>query len=167
MKTQLEVKPAIYVSTYKKYNEGSLKGDWVQLDQFTNEDEFFEYCKELHEDEEDPELMFQDFEGIPERFICGSSLDGDFWECQELISNCYEPEAMQAFVNAGYNASDFDEAYVGAFSSDEDFAQDLADQLGCIDQNAHWPNTCIDWEWAAREIMYDYFEVDGYYFRQI
>ena len=28
-------------------------------------------------------------------------------------------------------------------------------------------DTCIDWEFASRELMYDYFEVDGYYFRNL
>lgn len=167
MKTQLEVKPAIYVGTYKKYNEGSLQGEWVQLDQFTDEDEFLEYIKELHDDEDDPEFMFQDHEGIPEKFISESHLDNDFWEYQETINNCYNPEAMQAFVNAGYDASDFDESYNGQFDSDEDFAENMADELGYINKDVSWPYTCIDWEHAAREIMYDYFEINGYYFRQI
>jgi antirestriction protein len=60
-----------------------------------------------------------------------------------------------------------DEAYQGEFNSDEDFAEDFAEQLGCIDKNASWPQNCIDWEQAARDLMYDYIESHGYYFRNL
>lgn len=61
----------------------------------------------------------------------------------------------------------FEEAYAGEYTSDEDFAQDLAEDIGAIDDSAVWPNTCIDWKRAARELMYDYAEENGYYFRQL
>ena len=63
---------------------------------------------------------------------------------------------------------DFDEAYNGEWSSDEEFAQDMAENTGALEgTGGHWPLTCIDWEWAARELMMDYFEVDGHYFRSM
>lgn len=61
----------------------------------------------------------------------------------------------------------FQEAYQGEFSSDEDFAQSFAEEIGAIDGNASWPNNCIDWEMAAKELMYDYAEEGGYYFRNL
>jgi antirestriction protein len=63
-------------------------------------------------------------------------------------------------------AEDVEEAFAGEYSSDEAFAQDLAEQTG-FDQPDAWPYNCIDWEYAAKEIMYDYFEVNGYYFRNL
>jgi antirestriction protein len=60
-----------------------------------------------------------------------------------------------------------DEAYQGQYDSDEDFAEDLAEQLNLIDKNASWPQNCIDWEEAARELMWDYTESHGYYFRNL
>lgn len=167
LKTMENTTPKIYVCTYKKYNEGSLFGEWVDLNQFSNSEEFYDYCKELHEDEDDAEFMFHDYEGIPEKFISESHLDDDYWDYQETINNCHNPEAMAAYVGEGYEASDFDEAYQGEFDSDEKFAEDFAEQVGAIDNNAQWPNSCIDWEWAARELMYDYFSVDGHYFRSL
>lgn len=62
---------------------------------------------------------------------------------------------------------DFEEAYAGEFSNDEAFAQEIAEQTDAISGNASWPNNCIDWEQAARELMQDYSEQDGYYFRNI
>ena len=47
----------IYVGTYAKYNEGSLRGKWIDLSDCYDQDEFMEVCHELHQDEEEPELM--------------------------------------------------------------------------------------------------------------
>lgn len=66
--------PALYVGTYRKYNDGSLSGAWIDLTTFADEDEFYAFCKDvLHADEEDPELMFQDYENIPDTLYseCG------------------------------------------------------------------------------------------------
>ena len=52
----------LYVGTYHKYNCGSIYGKWIDLDDFSNKNEFLSACFEVHKDEDDPELMFQDVE---------------------------------------------------------------------------------------------------------
>lgn len=42
----------------------------------------------------------------------------------------------------------------------EDYARDLADDLGLIASDAQWPATCIDWAQAARELQMDYTSLD-------
>src|SRR4030095_14734000 len=42
----------------------------------------------------------------------------------------------------------------------QDYAQQLADDIGAIDRNAKWPLDCIDWEKAARELQIDYTSVE-------
>lgn len=42
----------------------------------------------------------------------------------------------------------------------EDYAQELADDIGAINKDASWPNNCIDWERAARELQQDYSQVE-------
>ncbi|HFV4884879.1 TPA: antirestriction protein ArdA, partial [Escherichia coli] len=59
------VAPAVYVGTWRKYNGGSIAGRWFDLTSFDDERGFFEACRELHQDEAEPELMFQDYEGFP------------------------------------------------------------------------------------------------------
>jgi hypothetical protein len=80
-------------------------------------------------------------------------------------------EAVKAYISLGIESDDglegFEEAIAGQAASDEDFAQEIAEQIGAVDSNATWPNNCIDWEQAAGELMYDYSEADGYYFRNI
>ncbi len=61
--------PRIYVGTYNAYNEGSIKGAWLDLEDYDNHDAFMTACRELHADEHDPECMFQDFEGIHSEFF--------------------------------------------------------------------------------------------------
>lgn len=41
----------------------------------------------------------------------------------------------------------------------EDYARELAEDIGAIDPNATWPLSCIDWEQAARELSMDYTSV--------
>jgi hypothetical protein len=49
------------------------------------------------------------------------------------------------------------------------YAQELAEGIGAIPADLPWPIRCIDWEYAARELAYDYSMVayDGtdYYIR--
>lgn len=51
----------------------------------------------------------------------------------------------------------------------EDYARELAEDIGAIDRNASWPLGCIDWEQAADELKMDYTSVDWegvtYYYR--
>jgi hypothetical protein len=51
----------------------------------------------------------------------------------------------------------------------EDYAQELAEDIGAINRNSTWPNNCIDWEEAASQLQQDYSSVqfDGvdYWFR--
>ena len=58
-------KAAVYCGTYKKYNEGSLAGAWMQLNNYATWQEFDKACHELHSDEKTPEFMFQDKEYLP------------------------------------------------------------------------------------------------------
>ena len=60
--------PAVYVGTYHQYNGGSIFGKWFDLTDFDDEDEFYDACRALHASEDDPEFMFQDWEGIPSQF---------------------------------------------------------------------------------------------------
>lgn len=86
-------------------------------------------------------------------------------------SNSLTEEQNQAYINIVgeqyAEADDAEKAYSGEFSSNIEFAQDMADNIGAIDKNASWPNTCIDWEKAASELMWDYTEDSGYYFRNL
>lgn len=42
----------------------------------------------------------------------------------------------------------------------EDYARELAEDIGAINPKATWPNSHIDWAAAAEELKQDYTEVD-------
>ena len=42
----------------------------------------------------------------------------------------------------------------------QEYAQELAEDIGAIPKDASWPCTCIDWEQAARELRMDYSSVE-------
>jgi hypothetical protein len=42
----------------------------------------------------------------------------------------------------------------------EDYARQLAEDIGAIDSKASWPNNHIDWEDATDALKQDYTEVD-------
>jgi antirestriction protein len=169
----------LYCGTYHKYNSGSLHGKWFDLSDYSDLEELYEAFAELHEDEEDPEYMFQDYEvehSFLKDLISESFLSEDIFEIIEEIGNStLDIEVLSAFADVyGFEEDDVsawiekcEEAYSGEHLSDEDFAEELADELGCMNDSSSWPYTCIDWKQAARELMYDYSESDGHYFRQI
>lgn len=51
----------------------------------------------------------------------------------------------------------------GPFAHENDlqgYAQELAEDIGAIDDSARWPHTYIDWEQAARDMAMDYISVE-------
>ena len=65
--------PALYCGTYGKYNSGNLGGIWVNVSTFGSYEYFIDFCKAIHADEEDPEIMCQDGENIPDS-LCSESM---------------------------------------------------------------------------------------------
>ncbi len=115
-KKSFETTPKIYVGTYAKYNNGSIKGDWFDLTDYSDFDELLEAVLKVHQDEQDPELMIQDFECFPKAFY------QETWSKENLEklvayadfytkSNTNQIEAFEYFLNNDLSLSrlDFDE----------------------------------------------------------
>lgn len=166
--------PAVYCGTYGKYNGGSLYGQWIDLTTFTDYDEFINYCYALHADEQDPELMMQDFEYFPREWYDECLSRNDFKHIQEYIMLCekHDRDAINAYINltCGDNLDSFEEAYLGKWDSEEDFAEMLFNECYC-DALQGLPSSMahyIDYAAFARDIfMYDYDFEDGYVFRRV
>lgn len=91
-----------------------------------------------------------------------------------------KPEAMIAYCeHMGITEPDLsdleeaDQAYYGEYKSDKDFAYEYADGIGLFSGLPQWgrdkndTHPCelyFDWDFYARELMYDYFEASGFYF---
>lgn len=159
----------IYVGTYAKYNNGSIDGRWLDLDDYADADEFYEACKELHKDEDDPELMFQDWEGIP-KHLEGECMDiSEVYDYREKLNMVSNREAYEVWVNhsGDDDVSDFNDAYQGEWDSEKDFAEYMAEELGYYKamEDAGISTYYFDLDAYARDLFMDYSYVDGYVFR--
>ena len=108
----------------------------------------------------------------------------DRFDSRDLIEELAELEAMEAadrdqedidrmaaireLADSGIEDWEFGAQFIPE-SEFEDYAQELAEDIGAIPDDNQWPLYCIDWERAARELSTDYslveFEGDSYYVR--
>lgn len=144
----------IYVGTYHKYNCGSIEGAWLDLDDYEDKDAFYEACRELHKDEEDPEFMFQDMEGIPEGMASESHIDEELFEWLKLdeedrtILKLYRENGLEGDID------DARDCFNGIYDSVEEYVQEYWEQCGDFKPSDHWwhPTNYIDWEQMARDL---------------
>lgn len=72
-----------------------------------------------------------------------------------------ELDALTELAREGAGSSDWE--YGETLIRDsyfEDYAQELAHDCGMVAESSSWPNYCIDWERAARELQVDYTPLD-------
>lgn len=156
----------IYVGTYGKYNSGSIAGAWLDLADYGDKEDFMLAAKELHADEPDAELMFQDFEGIPKGMCSEYGVDAEVWDLLAAYDE-HDEGAVNAYCSlfGAWDESDFQDRYSGEFKDDADFAYDMAEQCGYLSEMPEHLQSYFDYSAFARDLMYDYCTEDGYYFR--
>ncbi|MCQ2199109.1 MAG: antirestriction protein ArdA [Paludibacteraceae bacterium] len=155
----------VYVGTYEKYNNGSLFGKWLDLADFEDKADFYRACLELHNDEEDPELMFQDWEDIPDEMI------GECWISDELWNDLDEEDFLifseyKKFVDNSVKPCDIDEIKEKLACNIEDwndYADEMADEQ--LENCEEWIQLCFDYEKWRLHMSYDHYFTDNYVFR--
>ena len=153
--------PALYCGTYGKYNSGNFNGMWVNVSTFDSYDDFINFCKAIHADEEYPELMYQDFANIPDSLYHESMGEEEFNKILEYCELCddYSVEAVDDFLEI-FSPEDLDrmdDAYMGVYDSEEDFAREIVSD--CYDINKMMGSLAdyFDYEAFARDLfMGDY-----------
>lgn len=156
----------VYVGTYKKYNEGSIFGEWLDLSDYSDKEEFLQACAELHADETDPEFMFQDFENIPDSLISESYINENLFDLISRIDEIDNLEAFETYLNwKGCDIenddfdslkSDFEDAFIGEYNSEEDYAEQLVDDCYSLEGIA------ADY-FDYKRLAYDLFMTDNYF----
>lgn len=130
------VEPALYCGTYAKYNNDSIAGKWLKLRDYESASEFLQACRELHGDEDDPELMFQGCEGIPDELYGESLSEADLQKLYDWVQlDDDDRELLAEYVDAtGYRLDDID-------------AEDVRDKLYCVLSYPDMPdyNTAMGW----------------------
>ena len=162
-KTNGSDSPALYCGTYGKYNSGNLSGMWVDLSTFDDYEEFVNFCLAIHADEEDPEIMYQDFENMPDSLYHESMGEKEFNQIAEYCELCdeYSVEAVDDFLE-WYSPEDLDmmyDSYAGVYDSEEDFAREIVN--GCYDLEKMMGDLSyyFDYEALARDLF-----VNDYHF---
>ena len=168
--------PSVYVGTYRKYSEGSLKGAWISPGLYESYDEFMEAATSIHDDEKEPELMYQDKDGdLPNSKYSESYFSEDAWAyCRAYALDEIDGDVLRSFVECyGVDYEDPDDytdncqsAYMGDFDDDEEFARQLVEDVGLLIGAPEILENYFDYEAFARDLMIDgYSEYDGHYFR--
>ena len=153
--------PSIYCGTYGKYSgEKGICGLWIDLTTFYDYDDFLNFCYALHADEEDPELMFQDYEAFPKKWYDESSFDEDSFEAvREYSDMCdkHGQEAVDDYMEFYDELDNFEEAYCGEWDSEEDFARHIVEECYDLERSMGDLARYFDYEAFGRELfMYDY-----------
>lgn len=159
--------PAIYVGTYHKYNCGSIFGKWFDLTDFDEKSDFLKACQELHEDENDAEFMFQDWEGIPDKFASECSINWAFIEAYKQAKDQGKDAAFIAWADysgeCDFDA--FDDAYRGEAQSEEAYAMEFVEDNGMLSDVPEPLRNYFDYEAYARDLFSSgYVLHDGYVF---
>lgn len=165
----------IYVSTYAKYNNGFNTGAWLKLEDYSDSEEFYDACKELHSDEEDAGFMFQDWENIPSGLIGESWLSDNFFPLRDALDDKSEDEQEAFFEYMDYCSYDidkigvdemiekFEDAYIGMYDNEEEFAQQEATEMFNIPSEIE---PYFNYESFARDLFCtDYYMSNGHVFR--
>ena len=165
----------VYVGTYGKYNAGSLFGEWLDLSDYSDKEEFYDACRELHKDEEDAEFMFQDWENVPENLIGESWLSENFFALRDVVEDLDDTEQEAFFVWCNYKSRDFSNEdaddlvrnfqneFLGEYEDEEDFAYKYVEECYELPEFA---KTYFDYEKFARDLfMCDYWMDEGFVFR--
>lgn len=170
-KTSSDGQPAIYCGSWGKYNNGSLRGMWINIASFNDFGEFINFCKAIHSDEYDPEFMDQDYEGIPTSLINKNVFTPEGFEAIKLYcSMCsqYGAEAVNDYMEINDDLEYFEENFCGIYDSEEDFARSIAEETLDLENKMGDLSIYFDYEAFARDLfLFDYYMgSNGHVFRR-
>jgi len=107
------------------------------------------------------EELREEFPDLPERnpgtesdFAWDKDGPAELAKLLDLLDECRGMGGDEQWEGAWYPVTLIRDSYF------ENYAQELADGIGAINSDARWPNNCIDWARAARELQADYTSVD-------
>ena len=151
--------PRIYVACLASYNGGCLHGAWIDADQ--DAEGIWSEVKTMLEASPDQfaeEWAIHDHEGFEGISISESESIEDVAMHAEMIEK--HGAAWGAWVATGDEASEslFEEHYNGEWNSEQEFAENLAEDCGMVPDASENPLLrYIDWEaWTRDLFMGDY-----------
>lgn len=160
--------PRIYVASLADYNAGRLHGEWIDADQ-DPADIMAEIKAMLAKSKEQDaeEFAIHDFEGF-ESFNIREYQDID--EVAQLAQAIAKHGAAFAAYAGSVGVEEaiehFEEAFQGEFDSMSDFAYDLMDSTGQLEEIPQHLRNYFDYEAFGRDLELggDYSHIDGFVF---
>ena len=164
----LDMTPRVWIGCLHCYNEGRLIGDWFNAeiaDEVTTYDVHSAHSRADSHDE----LWVMDHENIP---VKGEMRPADAAAWGRVYTEV-GPEhwpALYAWVESGYyvaegtgdlpSISDFEERYQGHWESFEDYAEQLADDIGLLSDVPEEIARYFDWQAWTRDLAFDHSTYD-------
>jgi antirestriction protein len=155
-----------YFACLASYNNGILHGAWVDLEEATTAEEIQE-CIDwvLANSSQWPAEEWAMHDSIALPGVLGRT---EWPSIEELatyaatVAELNDSDDREAYRLACddrgqiLTEDDFRETYQGCHRSEEDYAQELAEEIAeTRDLCSTWPTCCIDWEAAWRQLTYD------------
>lgn len=144
----------LYVGTYHKYNCRNIDGKWINLDDYTDKENFIAACKEINKDENNPEFMFQDWKGEKweKSLYSECSVPEEYWEIKEALKNSsIDGEIFNTWLNWSCEKGSVDnvrkaeEQYCGKYDNGKDYAQEYYKECGFLKEDNPLKNF-VNWE---------------------
>lgn len=147
----------VWVTTWGKYNGARLEGDWVCLSDFDTLEDFYEACRQMHEDDHDPEFLFADCENMPRGLYSENTVSEEAFEWAKDFAEADNDTqcAMWAFVDCfgEWDKQKFEDSYIGEFDSDEDEAMHYIEETGGVEELPQTTKqTYFDYEAFGRDL---------------
>jgi antirestriction protein len=152
------------------------KGRWIDLDDITSWDDIKQQLAgHFDTDPADiDEVLCADIEGIARHFYA-SNCDGfdltSWLEFKEAMDASHlDVEVIEAYLDNmgatyGVNVDEIEEAYYGEYDSFEDFVYQFVEDTCILDGLDDSVRGYFDYEKYGRDLSHDYFESNGYIFR--
>ena len=126
--------PRIYVADLEAYNNGRLIGEWLDLGDYEDADELMDAIEDVLKKSGGEEYAIHDVEYVPRSMYSEYMGKRDFEELYKMIDLAKENdlplEVVQEIVSQ-FNESAVEE-FQGKYDSAVDFAEELVDELGGI-----------------------------------
>lgn len=126
---------SIKINTSHKLSTGELTDFWLSPEDFHSKQDFIDACTELHDDESNPELIFESWVDIPERYISKYRVSGMLWDWLELSES--EKSRVQCYweeVDYASSISYILERFLGEYADEEDWAVNYLDEVGILNR---------------------------------
>ena len=163
-----DTSPRAWIGCLACYNAGRIVGGWFNAEIADKVTTYDVHGAHSRADSHDALLVF-DLENIPVRGEMDPLTAGAWGQCLAEVDEHLRP-ALCAWVESGdYVAegdtdlpsiSDFEERYCGEWSDFEEYARQLADNIGLLDGVPEEIARYFDWQAWSRDLAFDYSTYD-------